>query len=304
MRSALLRALRPRATILAIVALAGLAAAAGAATALVVELEAEAPLDAPSGTRASATVDSPETGVRETVSTDGDGVIDLSPREAGAASAASPSPSTSFASKARTVAATVGPAAPATLLAAAIGILSQFAGHARLASSTAMYSRIKESDLLDHPGRAAVYDHVKTNPGTSLSDVHAATGFGWGTTVYHLQRLRGARLVTTAREGPTRRFWVVGATPRRGDDEPAALGHDTARAVHAHVVESPGVRQKDLCDALAMTASSASKNLKKLALAGLVTAVKEGREVRYYASRTGPETSSSFTMGDERTASA
>lgn len=61
-----------------------------------------------------------------------------------------------------------------------------------------LYSRLKsgiENDLEQRNNRGRIYQHIKENPGTSLSNIKDAVETGNGTTVYHLNVLEKEGLV-------------------------------------------------------------------------------------------------------------
>ncbi len=203
--------------------------------------------------------------------------------EGPAAAPKSPEGASSGESLVRPVTEAAAEAAPAAFLVASLAWLTFGLEPLRAAAGAAMYSRLKRDELLDNPARRAVYEHVKANPGATLTATMDAAGLGWGTTVYHLQRLHKAQFVVADRVAGGRRFWVQGATTAPERHAAGALVHGTAQAVHALVEARPGIAQEDVCAALDLTASAASKNLAKLARAGLVTRVKDGRRVRYHA---------------------
>lgn len=146
----------------------------------------------------------------------------------------------------------------------------------------ALYSRLGRNDLLDHERRDEVFQLVRAQPGVSLTEVAQATGLGWGTTVYHLDRLERAGFVTSERAGGRRRYFPVGAVAKDARAPLCALQQDTTRSVASFVVERPGSTQAELAEALGMSASATSKQISKLESVGLVRREREWKTVRLH----------------------
>lgn len=145
-----------------------------------------------------------------------------------------------------------------------------------------LYSRLARSELLDHARRDEVYKLVQASPGISLTDVAQRCGLGWGTAVYHLDRMERAGFVASQRIGARRCYFPVGAMPK---DERAKLGtlqQETTRTIAQFVSERPGATQTELAQALGLTASAASKQVSKLESAGLVRRERDWKTVRLH----------------------
>lgn len=146
----------------------------------------------------------------------------------------------------------------------------------------AFFSRIPPARVLDHPTRRALLDLVRERPGITMEEAREALAVGSGTLVHHVARLRAERLVVTEK-GHGRRLYAAGAVAPAERAKLAALAGDTTQRLADYVAANPGVAQKDLCGALAIAPSVASKHVSKLKRAGLVSELREGRTVRYFA---------------------
>lgn len=166
-------------------------------------------------------------------------------------------------------------ALPAVAATAGVGALALFAGFA-------LYSRLARSDILDHERRDAVYKLVQEEPGISLSDVAQRTGLGWGTAVYHLDRLERNQFVLSEKKGGKRCYFPVGTVPKEARAPLATLREDALRVVATCVQEKPGMTQGELAAALGLSASAASKQVTKLESAGLVRREREWKTVRLH----------------------
>lgn len=175
-------------------------------------------------------------------------------------------------------------APPAIAAAGAVALLQAFGGLRALAvGAVALYSRLTRSELLDNGHRDAVYRLVQESPGIALTEIAKRTGLGWGTTVYHLDRLERAQMVASERVGPHRCYFPMGTVPRAARKGIGALKADTTRSVATFLVTRPGATQTELCEGLGLSASAASKQVTKLECAGLVRREREGKTVRLYA---------------------
>lgn len=169
------------------------------------------------------------------------------------------------------------PALDAPTLAAATG------GAALLAClGFALYSRLSRHELLENEHRQNVMDLVRSAPGITLTDVAHRSGLGWGTTVYHLERLQKAGMVASERSGTRRCYFATGSVPREARAGVGTLHDDTARSVATLVLERPGATQSELADALGLSASATSKQVTKLESHGLVRREREWKSVRVH----------------------
>lgn len=178
--------------------------------------------------------------------------------------------------------------AAAMAAAGALGALTTFAAHAEpvrralFLLALPLYSRLRRSELLDNDVRQRIHQAVETHPGVSIIQVCRAAKVGWGTAVYHLQRLERDRMIVSRRDGQYRRFFLNGHAPVGAADPAAkALGHPLAARIAAFVAANPGAAQKDVCLALGIQPPLASKWLGRLLDAGLLTSRREWKLVRY-----------------------
>lgn len=185
-------------------------------------------------------------------------------------------------------------APPAVAAAGAFALLQLLGGFRGLAvGAVALYSRLTKSDLLDNEHRDKVYKLVQEQPGIGLSEVAQRTGLGWGTTVYHLDRLERAQMLASERMGGHRRYFPMGTVPRASRKGIGTLKADTTRSVAAFLAQRPGASQTELCEGLGLSASAASKQVTKLEDAGLVRRERDGKTVRLW-----PEPTLAPLLGD------
>lgn len=182
--------------------------------------------------------------------------------------------------------------APPTAEVAAVGALAaagtlalklEAVRHGLTLLALPLYSRLRRSELLDNAVRERIYRAIEAQPGLSIIQVCRAGRAGWGTAVYHLQRLERDQLIVSRRDGQYRRFFLNGHAPDPGAvaHDARALQHALARDIAAFVLANPGSVQKEVCAALGISPPLASKWLGRLQDAGLLTSQREWKHVRY-----------------------
>lgn len=143
-----------------------------------------------------------------------------------------------------------------------------------------LYSRLTKSDLLDNEHRDRVYKLIQDAPGKGVSEIAKETGLGWGTTVYHLDRLERAGFVASERGGLHKCYYPVGTVRPEARKGMGALKADTTRSIAEYLLAKPGATQTELCKDLNLSPSQASKQVTKLEEAGLVRREREWKTVR------------------------
>ncbi len=140
------------------------------------------------------------------------------------------------------------------------------------------FSRISNDKVLDHPLRAQIFDLVKENPGIHASHIAREVGGGWGTVTHHLDKLQKAGMLTTRRVNNQKCFFEQGGQVSRQDMAVAsALKGDTAAQITAFVQAHPMSSQKDVAEALGISAALASFHVKKLENLGVLEKMRQGK---------------------------
>lgn len=152
--------------------------------------------------------------------------------------------------------------------------LGTLAAHIR---AVPLFSRLDEDRLLQHPRRAALIEFVRSNPGASIADARRALGRPGGNVAYHARRLREGGLIHTVRDGGRLRLF---AGPGRPDPDPYLTS--AQRRILQRVERDPGIPQRRLAKAVGMSRENLHYHTKKLAAAGLLERVRDGRVRRHY----------------------
>jgi predicted transcriptional regulator len=148
-----------------------------------------------------------------------------------------------------------------------------------------LYARLKREDLLENPLRDDILEVVQTSPGISASELGRRLNCGWGTLVYHLTVLERMQLLSSAREGRHKRFFVQGRINYSDKGAVGLLANPAARMVLDAIKDQPGLIQRDLSRHLNLSPGTVAWHVDRLHEAGLVLKEEEGRVVRYYPSQ-------------------
>lgn len=147
-----------------------------------------------------------------------------------------------------------------------------------------LYARLRKEDILENAIRDDILHVVGQQPGISASELGRHLECGWGTLVYHLTVLERMRLISSAREGRHKRFFVQGRINYSDKGALAILANPAARIILDAIQRSPGIIQKDLGDRVGLSAGTVAWHVERLAAQGLVLKEEDGRSVRYLPS--------------------
>lgn len=150
---------------------------------------------------------------------------------------------------------------------------------------TPLYARLRKEDLLENPLRDDILEVVERSPGISASELGRRLECGWGTLVYHLTVLERMQLLSSAREGRHKRFFVQGRINYSDKGAVGLLANPAARLVLDAIREAPGSIQRDLSRRVGLSPGTIAWHVERLSEAGLVLKEEEGRVVRYYPSQ-------------------
>lgn len=176
--------------------------------------------------------------------------------------------------------------AVAAWLAAQAKALSGLGG---IGSVLAGYARVSGNEVLEHPGRQEVYERVKAAPGINFVQLGDQVAFGASTLTYHLRVLERNEYITSVKDGRYLRFFDRQGGSYAGAKKVAvsALRNPTSAAMARHIRDHPGVNQRDLALAFAVTASTVNWHMTRLSTAGLVDKRRDAHFTRYYLAQGG-----------------
>lgn len=145
-----------------------------------------------------------------------------------------------------------------------------------------LYSRIDADELLENETRAELYGLIQEEPGLSMQELSDRTGNGWGTVVYHLERLEENDYVMSRPSGNARRFYTTGDIDSGEAEIMALLQEDTPGRIVRTLLEEPGLNGRELADRLDLAPSTVSKHVTRLQDAEIVSEDPDGGQKNYF----------------------
>lgn len=182
--------------------------------------------------------------------------------------------------------ATVAAAGLGAILVAALawasGALKSVAG--AVAGLFPGYARVHGDDVLEHPARAELYSLVQANPGLHFMELCGKVDFGASTLNHHLRVLERNQFVSRVRDGRYCRFFDqrAGLYSRERKHAASVLRNDATAAIVAHIIQHPGIAQRDLADHFGIAPSTVSWHIDRLQREGLVQKQRDRHFTRYY----------------------
>lgn len=151
--------------------------------------------------------------------------------------------------------------------------------------------RIYRKNLLDHPGRAAVYGAIVSSPGIDLATISRMVLMNRQTLRYHLDLLESHHRIAVVRERGTARYFENSG--RYGAVEQRVLLHlrsPTAHAILGLIRSDPGITQSAIAARIGCSAPTVRWHVHRLLDDGIVTAERAGRTTRYRLTADGSAT--------------
>ena len=161
------------------------------------------------------------------------------------------------------------------LLLVAIGLTLR---PALLAGLVGLFSRFNQSDVLEHERRGRLFAAIQADPGASLVELCERTALATGVGQHHLRLLEQHELVRRVRDGRATRFY-----PRGPRFAPPALRSATRQRLVELVRTDPTLDATNIADRLGQRPQSTWHHIRILEAAGVLTATKEGRSMRWRA---------------------
>ncbi len=151
--------------------------------------------------------------------------------------------------------------------------------------------RIYRNNLLEHPGRAAIYDAIVSNPGIDLAAISQLVLMNRQTLRYHLDLLESHHRIAVVRERGTARYFENSG--RYGAVEQRVFLHlrsPTAHAILALIRSEPGITQSAIAARIGYSAPTVRWHIHRLLDDEIVTAQHVGRTTRYHLTADGSST--------------
>ena len=147
----------------------------------------------------------------------------------------------------------------------------------------AFFGRVQgRDDLLEQPLRRRIYGIIQRHPGIHASELCRESGEAWGTVQYHLQLLRKGDLVQSLEAGRERRFFPPDIDPEEAHVV-SVLNQGRRHEIFDCIRENPGIRQVDVCNAVAVSRKTFRSSIRALVDEGLIQERKGLQTNRYFA---------------------
>lgn len=146
---------------------------------------------------------------------------------------------------------------------------------------------VDRANVLEHPMRQDLLRTIATTPGVHLRELAGRHGTAVTNTQWHLRKLEMAGLVKTQKAQGRRLYYPVqgGQETKAKALENAALRNPNAEKVSEFLAAHAGCNQRAVAEALGMNPGTVRWHLRKLESAGLVRAIQEGAQTRYFLMR-------------------
>ncbi len=141
-----------------------------------------------------------------------------------------------------------------------------------------LFSRIRRPQMLGHPQRRALVDAIEATPGIHFAELLRQQNISNGSAVHHLRKLTEAGLIKERRDGGFTCYFPAGA----GRQDMAAapvLKSSTARRILDTIQGCPGITGKEVASHLGIAPATANHHIKRLELAGVLSAHRQGRSI-------------------------
>jgi DNA-binding transcriptional ArsR family regulator len=145
------------------------------------------------------------------------------------------------------------------------------------------YRRIFGKNILAHPSRKQIHDHISLHPGTDLKGIAEACGMNRETVRYHLKQMTAYHKITLLSAGGNIRYFQNHGLFSRMDQMVIHhLEKGTSGEILRYISVHPGSTRQDIAEYLGIAGPTVSRHLATLAREGLLLTKKEGKFLRCY----------------------
>lgn len=172
----------------------------------------------------------------------------------------------------------------AALVAVAVGLAFAWPRLRRVAPlSVLLFSRLRQSELLDHPTRAAIHTAIQANPGIHYQALLRTLTLTRGVLEHHLAVLEKGHLVTPHRWKGTLGYFPYPGPSAAARNASAAMRSPLARQIHRMLQERPGYTTAEVAAALQVPYAAVAYHVKRFREAGIVRAMDAVGSTHLYA---------------------
>lgn len=182
-----------------------------------------------------------------------------------------------------------GPAPPPALADDARGALLWLLA-AGGGAAMAGWRHVHRRNVLDHPGRLAILQLLRRQPGLHLRAIARATGLPAQRAAYHLRMLERLGLVASRSLGGKRCYHEAGLRPevKRALLDASLAPSPAQQRVLALLAQRPGLSQSEVARQLGMLPGRARWHLRRLAARGALVEARAGKALTYRPASIGP----------------
>lgn len=146
---------------------------------------------------------------------------------------------------------------------------------------------VDRDNVLEHPMRGQLLRTISDSPGIHLRELAGRHSTAVTNTQWHLRKLELAGLIKTQKVQGRRLYYPSqgGQETKTKALENAALRNPNAERVSHFLAAHAGSNQRTVAEALSMNPGTVRWHLRKLESAGIVRAIQEGTQTRYFLMR-------------------
>jgi predicted transcriptional regulator len=137
------------------------------------------------------------------------------------------------------------------------------------------------SDCLSQPTRLEIYNYIKDNPGIHFRGICDSLGLSVGVVQYHLSVLENAGLIVSYADGQNLRYFESGMYTNSQMKLISLMRHETTAQILTILAQKGSALHKDVACELGLSSQALTWQMNHLKEAGLISAQKEGINVRY-----------------------
>jgi len=145
----------------------------------------------------------------------------------------------------------------------------------------------KRLSLLLNPIRRRIYEIVCESPGIHFYRIVSELATSQGTLDWHIRQLEKDGFLNSTKFGGKRIFYPRMLSSVESAKAFAALRSQTAQEIFRHVINTPGMNQQELANAVGVHHDTVRYHLTRFEKVGLVERYRDGREVRVFLGELG-----------------
>jgi hypothetical protein len=148
------------------------------------------------------------------------------------------------------------------------------------------YRRLSGKNILEHEKRQLIFTTILMNPGIEIPALASLTGINLHTLRYHLGHLMTMKKIACIEQGGMYHLFENHGRYNPAEQQQILYGrYPTTSRILSAIGKKPGITRGEIASALGLAGPSVSRWTRRLVAEGVVTAVRDGRQVHYYPAR-------------------